>query len=467
MSPESPGAVSSDPAKAVSSDPAKAGSSEPAKAGSSEPGKAGSQQPAKAGSPQPGAAGPSEPFKIGLLGHGTVGAAFAQLLAERADHVQRLTGRRPVLAGVLSRESGDFREILEGSELVIELMGGVEPAREYVLAAMRAGRHVVTANKQLLSRHGEELFEAAREHAVQLRFEAAVAGVVPVVRVLAESLAGAHVERIHGIVNGTTNFILTEMTRGSSYAQALAEAQRQGFAEADPSEDVSGEDAAAKMAILARLAFGTPVRLDQVRYEGIEDLRSDDLQYARELGLGLKLIGTAERRDGGLSVGVHPAFLYAGHPLASIEGPFNAVTVESDAITEITMSGPGAGGRQTASAVLGDVVSVMLHPATPPADGRGSEPALELVEDVSSSFYIHLEVVDRPGVLSAITQVLAAQGSSIKSVVQRGMEENARLVMVVHPLAESRLREVLGRLGELDFMRSVPRAIRVIEEEFV
>ncbi len=164
---------------------------------------------------------------------------------------------------------------------------------------------------------------------------------------------------------------------------------------------------------------------------------------------------------------VHPAFLYAGHPLASVGGPFNAVTVESDAITEITMSGPGAGGRQTASAVLGDVVSVMLHPATPLAGGRRSEHPLGLVEDVSSSFYIHMEVVDRPGVLSAITQVLAEQGASIKSVVQRGMEENARLVMVIHPLAESRLREVVKRLGELDFMRSVPRAIRVIEEEFV
>jgi homoserine dehydrogenase len=409
----------------------------------------------------------SEPFKVGLLGHGTVGSAFAQLLEERAEHVQRLTGRRPVLAGVLSREAGRFEEILPDSELVVELMGGIEPAREHVLAAMRAGRHVVTANKQLLSRHGEELFAAAAEHGVQLRFEAAVAGVVPVIRVLAEALAGAHVERVHGIVNGTTNFILTEMAGGSSYLQALAEAQRQGYAEADPSEDVSGEDAAAKMAILARLAFGTPVRLDQVRYEGIEQLRSDDLQYARELGLGLKLIGTAERRDGGLSVRVHPAFLYAGHPLASVAGPFNAVTVESDAITEITMSGPGAGGRQTASAVLGDVVSVMAHPATPPGGGWGSEHPLELVEDVSSSFYVHMEVVDRPGVLSAITQVLAEQGASIKSVVQRGMEENARLVMVIHPLAESRLREAVERLGRLDFMRSVPRAIRVIEEEFI
>lgn len=403
------------------------------------------------------------PFRIGLLGHGTVGSAFAALLAERASQIEALTGRAPALAGVLTRSGGSFEELLDSSELIVELIGGVDPAREYVLGALRAGRHVVTANKLLLSLHGEELFEAAREHGVQLRFEASVAGVVPVIRVLTQSLAGARVERIHGIVNGTTNFVLTEMAKGLSYEQALAEAQRQGYAEADPSEDVSGRDAAAKMAILARLAFGTAVRLDQVRYEGIEHLKTDDLQYAQELGLGLKLIGTAERRDGGLSVSVHPAFLYSGHPLASVSGPYNAVTVESRAITEITMSGPGAGGRETASAVLGDVVSAMLASAAPLCP---LEP-LPLVEDIESAFYVHLEVADRPGVLAAVAQVLGEQGASIKSVVQRGFKENARLVMVIHPLLESRVREALTRIGELDFLRSTPRAIRVIEEEFL
>ncbi len=402
-------------------------------------------------------------FNVGLLGHGTVGSAFAELLSERASHVERIAGRKPVVTGTLTTTRGSFSEILEGSDLIVELIGGIEPARAYVLAALSAGRHVITANKQLLSQHGEELFGAARASGAQLRFEAAVAGVVPVIRVLSESLAGAHIERVHGIVNGTTNFILTEMTRGSSYAQALSEAQRQGFAEADPSEDVSGRDAAAKMAILARLAFGTPVHLDQVPYEGIEHLQTDDLQYARELGLGLKLIGTAERRDGGLSVRVHPAFLYSGHPLASVSGPFNAVTVESDAITEITMSGPGAGGRQTASAVLGDLVSAMLPPAapSPPLD------PLPLVQDVESGFYIHMEVADRPGTLAAVAQVLGEEGASIKSVAQHGLGEHARLVMVIHPLAESRLREALRRIAALDFLRSTPRAIRVIEEEFM
>jgi homoserine dehydrogenase len=402
-------------------------------------------------------------FSVGLLGYGTVGGAFARLLEERTDHVEQLTGRRPLLTGVLTRGRGDFEEILEQSELIVELMGGIDPAREYVLRAMSAGRSVVTANKQLLSQHGDELFSAARRHRVQLRFEAAVAGVVPVIRVLSESLAAAHVDRIHGIVNGTTNFILTEMARGLSYQEALAEAQRLGYAEADPSEDVNGRDAAAKMAILARLAFGTPVRLDQVRYEGIQQLQGDDMQYARELGLGLKLIGTAERLEGGLSVRVHPAFLYAGHPLASVSGPFNAVTVESDAITEITMSGPGAGGPQTASAVLGDVISVMFPPATPPPP----ETPLKLIADVSSAFYIHMEVADQPGVLGQIARELGEQGASIKSVVQRGLGTNARLVMVVHPLLESQLMVALERIGKLEPLRSRPRAIRVIEEEFV
>jgi homoserine dehydrogenase len=405
----------------------------------------------------------SEPFRVGLLGHGTVGAAFAQLLEQRADAVATVTGLRPELAGVLTRSRGDFDALLERSDLNVELIGGIEPARDYVLRAMRAGRHVVSANKQLLSQHGEELWGCAREHGVQLRFEGAVAGVVPVIRVLQESLAAAHVERIHGIVNGTTNYILTEMARsGASYEEALAQAQTLGYAESDPTDDVTGRDAAAKMAILARLAFSTPVHLEQVVYEGIEHITADDMAYAEELGLGLKLIGTAERVDGGLSVRVHPAFLYAGHPLAAVNGPFNAVTVESDAITEITMSGPGAGGPQTASAVLGDVISAMVPPvATPEATER-----LTLVDDVTSAFYLHMEVADHPGVLAQIAEILGMQGASIKSVVQRGLGDNARLVMVLHPLLESRFYAAVRLIGQLGFMRSAPRAIRVIDEEF-
>jgi homoserine dehydrogenase len=402
-------------------------------------------------------------FGVGLLGHGTVGAAFAQLLPQQAGRIERITGLRPELTGILTRKNGSFEEILERSDLIVELMGGLEPARDYVLRALDGGRHVVTANKQLLSRHGEELWEAARANGVQLRFEGAVAGVVPVIRVIQESLAGARIERVHGIVNGTTNFILTEMARtGETFSQALAEAQRLGYAEADPSEDVDGGDAAAKMAILARLAFDTPVRIDDVRYEGIEQIQPDDLEYARELRLGLKLIGTAERIGEGLSVRVHPAFLYPGHPLASVHGPFNAVTVESQEITEITMSGPGAGGPQTATAVLGDVISAMIPPASTPPTAH----ELELVQDVVSGFYLHLEVADEPGVLARVAEVLAGHDVSVKSVVQKGMGDQARLVMVLHPVLESRFAAAMAEIAELPVLRAPPRAIRVLEEEF-
>jgi len=403
------------------------------------------------------------PFRVGLLGHGTVGGAFAELVEARADAIEAEVGRRPELSGVLTRSRGDFADILAHSDLVVELMGGTEPAREYVLRAMGEGRHVVTANKQLLSQFGEELFDAARSNGVQLRFEAAVAGVVPAVRVMAESLAAAHIERVHGIVNGTTNFILSEMARtGATYEDCLREAQQLGYAEADPTEDVSGRDAAAKMAILARLAFGAAVHIDQVPHEGIEHLTAEDIAYARELGLSLKLVGTAERVGEGIAVDVHPVFLYGDHPLASVNGAFNAVTIESPAITEITLSGPGAGGSQTASAVLGDVVSAMIPPPStiPPAVD------LPLVSETESSFYMHLEVADRPGVLAQVAEILGLQGVSVRSVVQRGMGDDARLVMVMHPVPEGRFRAAVEMIRRLDFVRSEPRVIRVLEETF-
>jgi homoserine dehydrogenase len=377
--------------------------------------------------------------------------------------VAAITGLRPQVTGVLTRSRGDFEEVLENSDLIVELIGGIDPARDYVLRAMRAGKHVVSANKLLLASHGEELWSCAREHGVQLRFEGAVAGVVPVIRVLQETLAAAHVERIHGIVNGTTNFILTEMARGGlSYAEALARAQELGYAEADPTDDVTGRDAAAKMAILARLAFSSPVTLGQVTYEGIEHITPEDVEFARDLNLGLKLIGTAERVDGGISVRVHPAFLYPGHPLASVNGAFNAVTVESEAITEITLSGPGAGGPQTASAVLGDVVSAMIPPASTPE----TTDELPVVADVRSAFYLAMEVDDQPGVLAQVAEVLGMQGASIRSVIQRGLGEHARLVMVLHPLLESRFYAAVRLIGQMPFVRSEPRAIRVLDEEF-
>ena len=405
----------------------------------------------------------SEPVRIGLLGRGTVGGAFEELVESRADMVETVTGRRPEIVGALTRKKGSFEKILEKSDVLVELIGGIDPAREWVTKALKDGVHVVTANKQLVAQHGEELLAAAREGNAQLRFEAAVAGAIPIIRVIQESLAAIEIERVSGIVNGTTNFILTEMARtGATYEHALAQAKGAGYAEADPTDDVTGADAAAKMAIMAQLAFGTPVSLDQVPYEGIEAVSPDDLAYAKELGLSLKLLGVAERTDEGVSVRVFPCFLYEGHPLAHVEGAFNAVTVEAPQITELTMSGPGAGGPETASAVLGDVVSVISGGAPLPEATQD----LTVVGDPSSAFYLHLEVADEPGVLAQIAEVLGRNGVSVRSVVQRGMGEDARLVMVMHEGPESRFQAALEKIGKLKFLRAPPKAIRVVEEEF-
>ncbi len=400
---------------------------------------------------------------IGVLGRGTVGKAFADLLKERAPAVKKATGLEPKIVGTLRRKSGSFERILARSDVIVELIGGTNPALKYVKRALESGCHVVTANKQLIAQHGDELLAAAKEGGAQLRFEAAVAGAIPVIRVVQESLGTLEIEKVFGIVNGTTNFVLTEMARtGASYDDALVDAKRRGFAEADPTEDVNGADAAAKMAILARLAFRTPVNLKEVEYEGIQQIRPEDLAYAKELGLSLKLLGVAERLGSGLSVRVFPCFLFPGHPLAPVEGPFNAVMVEAPAITEITMSGPGAGGIETASAVLGDVVSVLTGGAPLPTAGR----KLRMAKDVESAFYLHLEVADKPGVLAKIAEILGKHEISVRSVVQRGLGDDARLVMVTHEASERRFKAALARIAKLKFLRSAPRSIRVIEEEF-
>jgi homoserine dehydrogenase len=406
----------------------------------------------------------SNVVNVGILGKGTVGGAFKKLLEDRADMVEEVSGQRPKVTGVLSSKKGNFDEILAASDIVVELIGGTDPALDYVSRALKEGRHVVTANKQLLAQHGQELVAAAREGGAQLRFEAAVAGAIPVIRVVQESLGAIPIEKVFGIVNGTTNYILTEMTRsGLSYEEALKQAQDLGYAEADPTDDVGGADAAAKMAILARLAFGAPVQLNDVPYEGIEQVKPDDIAYAKELGLSLKLLGVAERvSDGEISVRVFPCFLYPGHPLSPISGPFNAVMVESPAITEITMSGPGAGGPETAAAVLGDVVSVIAG-GSPLFEENAK---LKIAKDVVMAFYLHLEVDDEPGVLAQVAEVLGDNGVSVRSVVQRGLGGEAQLIMVMHPVSEKKFAAALKRIAKLKFLRSPPRSIRVIEEEF-
>ena len=406
----------------------------------------------------------SEPLRIGLLGRGTVGGALEELIAERGPAIEAACGRPFEISGILTTSEGDFAEILAGSDVIVELIGGVDDARRYVMAALEDGRPVVTANKQLVARYGDELFTAARANGTEIRFEAAVAGVVPIIRTIREAFGSVPFTRVFGIVNGTTNFILTEMaSTGASYDDALARAQELGYAEADPTEDVNGADAAAKMAILARLAFHAPVTLDQVSFEGIESVQPDDLAYARELGLSLKLLGVAERLEDGMTVRVFPCFLYPGHPLAPVEGPFNAVTVEGPEITEVTVSGPGAGGPQTAAAVLGDLISIVGEAAPVDPD----ESPVPVLGDVESAFYLYLEVEDLPGVLAEVARTLSAAGVSVRSVVQKGMGEEARLVMVVHRCPEGDFLAAVEEIAGLDYMRAAPRFIRVIEEEFV
>ncbi|MBJ7471804.1 MAG: homoserine dehydrogenase [Solirubrobacteraceae bacterium] len=413
-------------------------------------------------SDNPGAEG-GKTVKIGVLGRGTVGSALIGLLEERAAVIEAETGLHPVVSGVLTRSQGDGEQIVDEADVIVEVMGGLEPAEALVRRALMAGKPVVTANKQLLSRKGDQLFPLASEHGAALRYEAAVGGAVPIVRVLGDTLSATPVERVHGIVNGTTNYILTAMAkRGESYAEALKDAQDAGFAEADPTEDVSGSDAAAKMALLAMLAFGTWVSIDDVDHTGIDKLDLQDIAYAREFDLALKLVGTAEKlADGSVSVRVHPMFLPMTHPLASVDGSYNAVTIESPHVEEITLQGPGAGGLPTASAVLGDLISV-LHGADEP---KHAWVTLPKAADVDSAFYLHFEVDDEPGVLSQVAQVLGLQKISIRSVAQKGSGDGARLVMITHRAPESAMAAAIGMISGLGFVRGEPRAIRVFDEE--
>lgn len=404
----------------------------------------------------------SKDVKIGVLGRGTVGSALIDLLAERADVIEAETGYRPVVSGVLTRSEGSGEQIVDEADVIVEVMGGLDPAEQLVRRALMAGKPVVTANKQLLSRKGDELFPLAAEHGAALRYEAAVGGAVPIVRVLGDTLSATPVDRVHGIVNGTTNYILTAMAkRGESYAEALKDAQAAGFAEADPTEDVSGSDAAAKMALLAMLAFGTWVSWEDVDHSGIDKLALEDIEHAREFDLALKLVGTAERIGDGVSVRVHPIFLPNTHPLANVDGSYNAVTIESPHVEEITLQGPGAGGVPTASAVLGDVISV-LHGADEP---RHAWRMLPKADEVWSAFYLYFEVDDQPGVLAQVAQVLGLQNVSIRSVAQKGIGDGASLVMITHRAPESAMAAAIGMISGLGFVRGEPRAIRVFDEE--
>jgi homoserine dehydrogenase len=350
-------------------------------------------------------------------------------------------------------------------QLVVEIMGGEDPAGDLVAAALAAGKPVVTANKALIAARGKELIGIAEEAGVPLLFEAAVAGGIPIIRPLSETLAGEQIDRILGIVNGTTNYILTQMTEeAAEYKAALAEAQELGYAEADPTADVSGADAAAKAAILASLAFGTWVASDRVYTEGIDRLDAADVRIAGELGYVIKLLAVAENTPDGISVRVHPTFVPADHPLAVIRGATNAVFVEGPSFHELLFAGPGAGGAPTATAVLGDVVDAAreLLAGAEVAPPIRFQPGRVLdFEAVATTWYLRLEVIDRPGVLAQVAGVFGDNDVSIKSVWQEGEDDGATLLLVTHPNLEGRQRASVEALRSLDVVQDVAAVIRV------
>jgi homoserine dehydrogenase len=421
--------------------------------------------------------------RIGVLGCGNVGASFIQLVAQQADSIEARTGIRLEVTRVavrnLSREREvhlapgvlvrDAHVVVDDAEvdLVVEVIGGIEPARELIVTALGKGKPVVTANKELLANVGTELYGAADAAGVDLLFEAAVAGGIPLIRALRESLRGEPILRVLGIVNGTTNFILTKMTEdGADYSAALSEAQRLGFAERDPTADVEGFDAGAKAAIIATISFGTRVVAGDVYHEGISGVTAADISMATRLGYVVKLLAICEQDpiDGEVAVRVHPAMVPKHHPLASVRESYNAVFVEGAAVGSLMFYGRGAGGMPTASAVLGDVIdaAVNLRQGTHGSLGSFGRAKIRPIDATSSEYLISLDVADRPGVLHAVAGVLARNDVSVRAMEQEGLRDDARLVFITHSARESSVQTCLRELRDLDVVTRIGSLLRVI-----
>jgi homoserine dehydrogenase len=419
--------------------------------------------------------------RVGVLGYGNVGAALVALAGENGDAIEARTGLRIQITRVAVKDltkartgfdnfTGDAASVVGDPDvdLIVELMGGLDPARDLVLAALKAGKPVVTANKELMADSGAELFDAAAKAGVDLLFEAAVAGAIPLMRPLRESLAGDRIQRVLGIVNGTTNFILTRMTEtGQSFADALAEAQALGYAERDPTADVEGHDAAAKASIIASLAFGVRVVAADVYREGITGVSADDIRMAGRLGYVVKLLAVIDAVGGEVAVRVHPAMVPVAHPLASVREAFNAVFVEGAAAGELMFYGRGAGGRPTASAALGDVIDAAanLRQGTSAGVPGLASTRIRPIDEVHSQYYLSLDVADRPGVLEQVAGAFARHLVSIVQVLQVGMGREARLVLVTHTALERDMQSTLAELRDLDAVDRVGTLLRVIGAE--
>jgi homoserine dehydrogenase len=428
---------------------------------------------------------PLPTLKVALLGCGTVGSQVARLLTEQADDLALRVGARLELAGIAVRRVGHRRpEQIDRTlltadalglatrpdvDIVVEVIGGIEPARSLLLAALKDGKPVVTANKALLAENGAEIYGAAREYGADLYYEASVAGAIPLLRPLRESLAGDTVRRVLGIVNGTTNFILDRMdSSGAGFAESLEEAQALGYAEADPTADVEGFDAAAKAAILASLAFHTPVTAADVHREGITEVTAADILSARGLGRVVKLLAICERTDGGVSVRVHPAMIPRSHPLASVSEAYNAVFVEAESAGRLMFYGAGAGGTPTASAVLGDIVAVARNRLAgtrgPDASTYAGLPVLPMGEKITR-YHVSLDVDDKPGVLAPVAEAYARHDVSIEAVRQASRGEQAQLVIVTHTARDAALAATVRELEALPVVRAVASVMRVEGEE--
>ena len=421
------------------------------------------------------------PLTVALLGGGTVGASVAQLLGEQAEELAARIGRPIVLKGVAVRNPDKARPgvpadlittdvaglAASGADIVVEVIGGIEPAKTLIEAAIKNGSSVVTANKALLAAHGASLHALAEEHGVDLFYEAAVAGAIPLLRPLRESLAGDTVRRVLGIVNGTTNFILSKMYNdGADYATVLKQAQDLGYAEADPTADVEGYDSAAKAAILAGLAFHTDVTSDDVYREGMSTVSADDIAAARSMDMVIKLLAIAELSDdnSGVIVRVHPAMIPVTHPLASVRDAFNAVFVEAEAAGDVMFYGRGAGGHPTASSVLGDVVVAARNRISGSVDHSHSTYAdlkVLAIGDAKTSYYLNLQVADEPGVLAAIANEFAKHEVSIQTVLQDGHGNSANLVITTHRASDKQLSETVEGLRGLSAVREVSGVMRV------
>ncbi len=424
-----------------------------------------------------------KPLKVALLGCGTVGSAVLRLMSEQAEDLTARIGRPVEVVGIAVRRPDHHPDVpaqllttdaealvtREDVDLVVEVIGGIEPARTLILAAFEAGKSVVSANKALLADDGPALHAAAAKAGVDLYYEAAVAGAIPLLRPLRESLAGDQLRKVVGIVNGTTNYILSRMAEtGAGFAEALAEATELGYAEADPTADVDGFDAAAKAAILAALAFHTPVHADDVHREGISSISAADVAGATEIGCTVKLLAICERVTGpdgdSVAVRVHPAMIPTTHPLAAVGGAFNAVFVEAEAAGQLMFYGQGAGGEPTASAVLGDLVAVArnrLAGAAGPGTTGYAGLAIRPMAETPTRYHVSLDVADRPGVLAAVAHAFAEHHVSIATVRQDGHEDNATLVIVTHSAPDAALAATVDALRGMDIVRDVTSVLRV------